>query len=639
MWFVAAAGFSLSLLQFGVPANVSAGDPVNFMFFNNGAVSNSPGLGIVFYSYHDGIHDFNSGHLTLSGNQASLPTVGKYQLAVDGVPTAQPFGHTARFNPCPAGEASRDELEIFEATYATDGAMATFSFHLRRYCNGLIRTNYQYAEKATTPVSWFGPAWVNDGDDHYLYPDDKVYKLFVAGNRPVTFGAVNLTGPDAHMFTVVHNGCLNVAVIPGQTCAVRLRLTGTLSNDVARNVSMTATQIHPYPESLIFDVGGVIPSYTPITGSSMHTINPERLLDTRTANGVPSTAKLGAKTLIRVQIAGRGSIPADATGVILNLTVTGPTAPSYVTVWPSGAPMPVVSNINFLAGNTIANLQTLALGVDGALNLLNDNGETHVIIDVVGWLRKGGLEPGTTYHPVTPVRVVDTRFSNIPLLPGESRDFRVHSNDSVPGSRSAVLVNITAVAPTAATYLSAHAPNKSAPNASTLNVARAETRANLAVVELGDQEDIRVSNSGGRTNVIIDVLGYFLTNSWVSSGRILVLSPFRWSDTRNTKDAFAALDYGGYEFPPTLDDGVTEVGGIIFNATVTNPTQPGYMTMFPWDVDQIPYVSTSNYVRAQTVANHAWVRLGTEPNNYVGVYNGSKGTIDVILDVQAVFLK
>ena len=76
---------------------------------------------------------------------------------------------------------------------------------------------------------------------------------------------------------------------------------------------------------------------------------------------------------------------ATASAVALNVTVTGPTAPSHLTIWPTGQAMPTASNLNFVAGQTVPNHVVVKLGSGGSLNVLNNSGNAHVIVDVVGW--------------------------------------------------------------------------------------------------------------------------------------------------------------------------------------------------------------------------------------------------------------
>lgn len=71
--------------------------------------------------------------------------------------------------------------------------------------------------------------------------------------------------------------------------------------------------------------------------------------------------------------------------VVINVTITGATAASYLTVWPNGAVRPVASDLNWVAGQTIPNLVVVGLGSDGKLGLFSPAGYADVLIDVVGY--------------------------------------------------------------------------------------------------------------------------------------------------------------------------------------------------------------------------------------------------------------
>jgi hypothetical protein len=50
--------------------------------------------------------------------------------------------------------------------------------------------------------------------------------------------------------------------------------------------------------------------------------------------------------------------------VVLNVTVTEAERPGFVTVYPCGTPVPTASNINYLAGSTVANLVVSKIGIN-----------------------------------------------------------------------------------------------------------------------------------------------------------------------------------------------------------------------------------------------------------------------------------
>ena len=83
-------------------------------------------------------------------------------------------------------------------------------------------------------------------------------------------------------------------------------------------------------------------------------------------------------------------MPAGATGLVANVTVTGGTVDhDYLTVWgDSSHPRPTASMLNFDAGQTVANAVTTSVDrvvdVDHFL-VYNAAGTTNVIVDVSGY--------------------------------------------------------------------------------------------------------------------------------------------------------------------------------------------------------------------------------------------------------------
>src|SRR5207244_2400793 len=93
----------------------------------------------------------------------------------------------------------------------------------------------------------------------------------------------------------------------------------------------------------------------PLAGPAYyHPVTPARILDTRTSTGgFPS--KIGQGCHASVQVTGVGGVPASGvTAVVMNTTVTEVSAPSYLTVYPSGVARPLSSNLNFAAGQSDA---------------------------------------------------------------------------------------------------------------------------------------------------------------------------------------------------------------------------------------------------------------------------------------------
>jgi Zn-dependent metalloprotease len=130
--------------------------------------------------------------------------------------------------------------------------------------------------------------------------------------------------------------------------------------------------------SFVLDDLSVITSLAGFTGKT-----PTRVLDTRSGIGAPK-AKLGAGATLTLTVPG---LPAGVTAVALNVTATGPTAASFLTVYPGGTARPTASNLNFVAGQTIPNMVLVPLGSGGKVTFYNNAGTVNVIADLVGYFR------------------------------------------------------------------------------------------------------------------------------------------------------------------------------------------------------------------------------------------------------------
>jgi hypothetical protein len=119
-------------------------------------------------------------------------------------------------------------------------------------------------------------------------------------------------------------------------------------------------------------------------------VEPYRILDTRIALGVPGIVPVGSGRTIDVQVAGVGPVPADAVGVVLNITGTESTHRTYVTAWPTGSVQPTASVLNLTPGIDAPNSVTALLGTGGRLSLFNFTGTTHLVADVAGYLTSAG---------------------------------------------------------------------------------------------------------------------------------------------------------------------------------------------------------------------------------------------------------
>ena len=129
---------------------------------------------------------------------------------------------------------------------------------------------------------------------------------------------------------------------------------------------------------------GVAPS-----PSSFYTLTPCRLVDTRNATGPFGGPALAAGETRSFALAqGACGVPADATAVAVNVTVTGQTAAGALTLFPGSGVAPVTTTISFAAGKTRANNALVGLA-GGVLSVTarQASGSVHVIVDVSGYFR------------------------------------------------------------------------------------------------------------------------------------------------------------------------------------------------------------------------------------------------------------
>ncbi len=129
---------------------------------------------------------------------------------------------------------------------------------------------------------------------------------------------------------------------------------------------------------------------------------PTRICDTRPSNpsGLAGQELAncegkapGAGGSLPVQVTGLAGVPADATAAVVNITVTGTSATSYLSAaayQPSAdqaAPTtPPSALLVWNAGETLADLAIVPIGAGGQIYLTNHLGQAQVILDVVGWL-------------------------------------------------------------------------------------------------------------------------------------------------------------------------------------------------------------------------------------------------------------
>ncbi len=278
---------------------------------------------------------------------------------------------------------------------------------------------------------------------------------------------------------------------------------------------------HAGSTNVVVDVDGYYTcNASPASAGLYDGVSPTRVLGT-----LASGAAIATNTSMAVSVTGTATgVPATASAVVVNLTAAGGTSASFLTAYAAGSTRPLGSNLNFPAGQTVANRATVAVGTGGQIEVYNHTGTVNVDVDVDGYYTGTAGTPGSAFFPVTPVRLTDTRSSTngTPMTANSTEKFAL-TNSVIPASAAAVQTNITVVPGTAAGFLTVYpTSDTTAPVASdvnwvgtTLPPATAEGIPNVTIADTAGTGNIEMYNGpavgGGTVNIVIDASGYFAT--------------------------------------------------------------------------------------------------------------------------------
>ena len=396
------------------------------------------------------------------------------------------------------------------------------------------------------------------------------------------------------------------------------------------------------PSAVAEPVPAVEPQAT-AAGTFVPLPTPVRLLDTRSGIGTPA-GRLGNQAAIRVPVSSIG-IPSTAAAVVVNVTAVKPTAPGFVTVYPwTGGTPPVVSNLNFVAGDVVPNLAAVKLGSAASIGFLTClQGTTDLVADVAGYYIGGTATVNGAFVAITPQRLLDTR-ATVRLDPYSAIPLRVAGAGGVPSTGvGSVFVNATVTDPTAAGFLTLYPFGATSPPTSNVNFRAGQTVPNLASVKLGSGHLMVANSSPKPIHVIIDVFGYVLANDQATQvGSFVPLTPTRTYDSRQTDQGIYTPSEPpvGFVFPKGVQ-------AAVLNVTVTNPTAPGYLVVYPAAPSPLdpshticqspPPASNLNYDAGEAVANLVTTATGG-PGNVACVRPESGGNTHFILDLAGVYV-
>ena len=168
-----------------------------------------------------------------------------------------------------------------------------------------------------------------------------------------------------------------LSVLPGPCAAAALPpSTSTLNVTSGRNVAASATAVLGDGQLCVYsstatDVIVDLQATHGATGSTIRTFDPRHVIDTR------QSTRLAAGQTLPVEL------DVAAAGVIANVTAVDPSADGFLTLYPCGAAAPAVSNVNFVAGATVANRAVVSTGGMQQICVYSSV-DTDVLIDLEG---------------------------------------------------------------------------------------------------------------------------------------------------------------------------------------------------------------------------------------------------------------
>ena len=354
---------------------------------------------------------------------------------------------------------------------------------------------------------------------------------------------------------------------------------------------------------LYYGPGIVVRGAPDQSAATYHPLAPARILDTVSGTGL--TGPLASHVARTFQVTGKGGVPAGATAVTGNLTVTGQTSLGYLFIGPVAMNDPASSNLNFPGGDTRANGVTVALGSGGTLSVTyaasDPTATAGAIFDVTGYFTPDMT--GATYFPLPPTRILDTRPTPSgspavgslvgPIGAQVAKTFQVTGGKSgVPAGAKAVTGNLTVTGQTSAgsLYLGPAATNS--PKMATLDFPVGDNRADGVTMMLGSggtlSFTLMASSSGQTAQVVFDVTGYFLPGT--SGATYHSLTPTRLLDSRPTAKSGNPLNTGlsgpfhshvARTFQVTAGGVPSNATAVTGNLTVTQQTSLGYLYIGP----------------------------------------------------------
>ncbi|GGN34048.1 hypothetical protein GCM10011578_074480 [Streptomyces fuscichromogenes] len=316
----------------------------------------------------------------------------------------------------------------------------------------------------------------------------------------------------------------------------------------------------------------------------------------------------------------------------VNATANG----SYLELWPDGTTRPTPgSTVNYSSGDTTSNAAIVAVAPNGKVDVYNNSGTVDLVVDVSGYFTSGdgATSPGG-YVPISQSRLLDTRNGTgapeAKIAPGGTLNVQIDGMAGVTGEAS-VYANL--IVPASGDDGSLYAYASGGSTGQPVMDYKSVTTSQGAVIPVGSDGQITLKN-GSTTqsiDVVLDVYGYFTQAA--SGGGVFTAVQDRLLDTRSS----TAIPAGGSVSVTVADhDGIpTSFGAAALNLTTTGQQNPGYLRVWPTGQPMPTDTSVDSFQASTSTSDLVIAQPGDQ--GAVSIYNGSTGTIQLIVDLEGWF--
>lgn len=333
------------------------------------------------------------------------------------------------------------------------------------------------------------------------------------------------------------------------------------------------------------------------------------------------------------------TVRADSDGVDaaqLQIVTRAARAGGSLTLYTDGTTRPGTSSVNFEPGRTATNEATVKVTPTGSVDVYNgSSGPVTVEVATVGL--QSHAQFARTYHPATPVRLLDTRSGTGaaagPVAGGRAVTLTVAGTHGVPNGASAVVLNVAATTTKASGSLTVSTHGTSDSSVTGPYWTTGQTASDQIVLPLVDGKVVLRNTSRASANLAADLVGWY--GPTASGAEFQPVSPARNLNTRTGTGSGKTAKLGAHatlKLKVTGAHGVpaSGVSAVDLNLTVPSPSGTGYLIAYA-DGTSRPGVHSVDFTAGHTVANRALVKVGTDGE--IDLYNAGSTAVDVYADL------